>query len=85
VILKVLSQIRPSCSPVFGEALAAQLASDLASFMKLDQVIIEGDISSYFLFTKSIGILILLLRIQAFQPPLCGRLKKLTEVLLCGI
>jgi hypothetical protein len=45
VILKVLSQILPSCSPVFGEALAAQLASDLASFMKLDQVIIEGDSS----------------------------------------
>jgi hypothetical protein len=45
VILKVLFQIRPSCSPVFGEALAAQLASDLASSMKHDQVILEGDSS----------------------------------------
>jgi hypothetical protein len=45
VILKVLSQIRPSCSPVFGEALAAQLASDLASSLKLDKVILEGDSS----------------------------------------
>jgi hypothetical protein len=45
VILKVLSQIRPSCSPVSGEALAAQLASDLASSLKLDRVILEGDSS----------------------------------------
>jgi hypothetical protein len=45
VILKILSQIRPSCSPVVGEALAAQLASVLATSMKLDRVILEGDSS----------------------------------------
>jgi hypothetical protein len=45
VILKVLSQIWPSCNPIFGEALAAQLASDLTSSLKLDKVILEGDSS----------------------------------------
>jgi hypothetical protein len=45
VILKILSQIRPSCSPAFGEALAAQLASVLAFSLKLDHVILEGDSS----------------------------------------
>ena len=45
VILKILSQIRPSCSLAFGEALTAQLASDLATSMKLDRVILEGDSS----------------------------------------
>jgi hypothetical protein len=32
MILKILSQIRPSCSLAFGEAVAAQLANALALF-----------------------------------------------------
>ena len=39
-ILKILSQIRPSYSLAFGEALTAQLASDLATSMKLDHDIL---------------------------------------------
>jgi hypothetical protein len=45
VILKIVSQIKPSCSPAVGEALAAQLASELATSLKLDHVILEGDSS----------------------------------------
>jgi hypothetical protein len=45
VILKILSQIRPSCSPAIGEALAAQLASELAISLQLYQVILKGDSS----------------------------------------
>jgi hypothetical protein len=41
----MLYQVRPPCSPVYGEALAAQLAGALATSMKLDKFILEGDSS----------------------------------------
>jgi hypothetical protein len=42
-IIQILTQVRPSCSPIYGEALAAQLASHLAASLQLDHFIIEGD------------------------------------------
>jgi hypothetical protein len=45
LIIKILSQFRPLCSPVYGEALAAQLAGILATSLKLDMFILEGDSS----------------------------------------
>ena len=42
-IIKILTQVRPSNSPVYGEALAAQLAGLLANSLQLDQFILEGD------------------------------------------
>ena len=45
LIIKMLYQVRPPCSPVYGEALAAQLAGALATSMKIDEFILEGDSS----------------------------------------
>jgi hypothetical protein len=45
LIIKMLSQVRPPCSPVYGEALAAQLVGVLAISLKLDMFILEGDSS----------------------------------------
>jgi hypothetical protein len=42
-IVKVISQINPSCDPNYGEALAAQLAVSLAASMNLKNFIMEGD------------------------------------------
>ena len=42
-IIKILTQVRPPCSPVYGEALATQLADVLANSLQLDQFILEGD------------------------------------------
>jgi hypothetical protein len=42
-IIKILSQVHPTCCPVYGEALAALLASHLAASLQLEQFIIEGD------------------------------------------
>ena len=43
LIIKVVSQINPPCDLNFGEALAAHLASSLASDLKLQNFTIEGD------------------------------------------
>jgi hypothetical protein len=43
MIIKALTQVRPICNPVYGEALAAQLAGVLANSLKLDRFILEGD------------------------------------------
>ncbi|XP_059432574.1 uncharacterized protein LOC132165893 [Corylus avellana] len=42
-IIAMISQISPSCSPNLGEALAARLAVSLASSLRLDRFILEGD------------------------------------------
>jgi hypothetical protein len=42
-IIKIITQVRPPCSPVYGEALATQLASVLANSLQLEQFILEGD------------------------------------------
>ena len=41
----MLSQVRPPCSPVYGEALAAQLVGVLATSLILDKFILEGNSS----------------------------------------
>ena len=41
-IIKMITQFRPPCSPVYGAALAAHLAGFLASSMKLNKFILEG-------------------------------------------
>ena len=41
-IIKILSQVRPPCSPIYGEALAAHLAGVWASYLQLDKFILEG-------------------------------------------
>jgi hypothetical protein len=43
VIIKMLSQFRPPCSPVYGAALATQLAGVLGTSLKLNMFILEGD------------------------------------------
>ena len=43
LILKMHSQVRPPCSPVYGEALVAQLVGVLATSLKLDMFILEVD------------------------------------------
>jgi hypothetical protein len=48
-IIKVLTQVRPPYSPVYGEVLAAQLTGVLANSLHLDQFILEGDSSIVFL------------------------------------
>jgi hypothetical protein len=40
-----LYKVRPPCSPIYGEALATQLASVLATSLNLDKFILEGDSS----------------------------------------
>jgi ribonuclease HI len=42
-IIRIISQISPSCTANYGEALAAQLAFSLAATLKLRHFIIEGD------------------------------------------
>jgi hypothetical protein len=42
-IIKIITQVRPPCSPVYEEALAAQLAGVLANSLQLDHFILEGD------------------------------------------
>jgi hypothetical protein len=42
-IRQILTQIRPPCSQVNGEALAAKLATELASSMQLNQFVLEGE------------------------------------------
>jgi hypothetical protein len=42
-ILKAVSQIFPPCSLNYGEAQGALLAASLASYMKLDHFVFEGD------------------------------------------
>ena len=42
-IIKTLTQVSPPCSPVYGEALLAKLASVLAYSLHLDKFILEGD------------------------------------------
>jgi hypothetical protein len=42
-IIKAVSQINPPCDPNYGEALAALLASSLASKLNLQNFTIEGD------------------------------------------
>ena len=42
-IIKILAQIRPACSPAYGEALAALLAASLAVSLNLDPFVLEGD------------------------------------------
>lgn len=39
----MVSQISDPCSPVFGEALAAQLAASLAISLYIDRFTLEGD------------------------------------------
>jgi hypothetical protein len=41
-IIKILAQIRPPCSPAYGEAQAALLASSLAVSLNLDNFVLEG-------------------------------------------
>ena len=45
LIIKMLYQVRPPYSLVYGEALVTQLASALATSLKLDKFILEGDSS----------------------------------------
>ena len=45
-IIKILSQVRPPCSPVLGEAQAALLACSLAVSLNLKNFVIEGDSAS---------------------------------------
>jgi hypothetical protein len=42
-IIKAITQVSPPCSPVYGEALAAKLASVLVTYLQLDRFILEGD------------------------------------------
>jgi hypothetical protein len=42
-IIKILAQIRPTCSPAYGEAQAALLASFLAVSLNLDNFVLERD------------------------------------------
>jgi hypothetical protein len=42
-IIKMVSQISGPSSPVFEEALAAQLAASLAILLHIDRSILEGD------------------------------------------
>jgi hypothetical protein len=42
MIIKMISQFRPSCIPIYGAALAAHLAGFLASSLKLNKFILEG-------------------------------------------
>lgn len=42
-IIKMVTEVNPTCSPNLGEAIAAKLAFKLASTLKLNRVIIEGD------------------------------------------
>ncbi|XP_059450878.1 uncharacterized protein LOC132181647 [Corylus avellana] len=44
-IVKAISQINPPCDPIYGEALAAQLAASLAASLKLSSFSLEGDSS----------------------------------------
>ena len=42
-IIKILTQVRPPCSFVYGEALVAQLAGVLTNSLQLDKFILEED------------------------------------------
>ena len=44
-IIKIITQVRPPCSPVYGEALATQLAGVLANSLQLNLFILEGDLA----------------------------------------
>ena len=45
MIIKILTQVRPPCSPVYGEALVVKLAGVLASSLQLEKFILGGDSS----------------------------------------
>ena len=45
-IIKILSLVRPTCNPTYGEAQAALLACSLAVSLNLDNFFIEGDSST---------------------------------------
>jgi hypothetical protein len=45
-IMQILTQIRPLCSQLNAEALAANLAAQLASTMQLKKFILEGESST---------------------------------------
>jgi hypothetical protein len=44
-IIKILTQVRPPCSPAYGEAQATLLACSLATSLHLGNFVIEGDSS----------------------------------------
>ena len=45
-ISQIVTQVRPPCSQVYGEALAAKLAAELVSSLQLKKFVLEGESST---------------------------------------
>jgi hypothetical protein len=83
-----MAQIRPSCSPAYGEAQAALLACSLAVSLNLENFVLEGDSvvvitvlqNPSFILDWHLDHIVCNIFFLLFQFLPLGRLEKLTEV-----
>jgi hypothetical protein len=87
-IIKILAQIKPTCSPAYGEAQAALLASFLAVPLNFDNFVLERDSATVIIALQDHSIIldwqhdhiICNIFFLLFQSLPLGRLEKLAEV-----